>query len=77
MIQIRIPRRAATLAMVLLSPAFAVADELDDIGYRALVERLGAAAPSGAGVGLGQVEVPNPGYGPSQSNSEFAGVSFI
>ena len=77
MIQIRIPRRAATLAMVLLSPAFVVADELDDIGYRALVDRLGAAAPSGAGVGLGQVEVPNPGYGPSQSDSEFAGVSFV
>ncbi len=47
MIQIRIPRRAATLAMVLLSPAFAAADELDDIGYRALVDRLGALRDQG------------------------------
>jgi hypothetical protein len=77
MIQIRIPRRAAAMAMVLMSSTFAVADELDDIGYRTLVDRLGAAAPSGAGVGLGQVEVPDPGYGPSQSDSEFAGVSFV
>ncbi len=75
--QIRIPRRSLLVAVALAVPAVSIADELDDIGYRTLVERLGAAAPTGAGVGLGQVEVPNPGYGPNQTNSEFAGISFI
>jgi len=77
MIKIRIPRRSLAMAMVLAAPPLTVADELDEIGYRSLVDRLGAAAPTGAGIVLGQVEVPNPGYGPNQSDPEFAGVTFI
>ena len=49
----------------------------DQIGYTALLERLGAATPTGAGIGIGQVEAPSGGaYGPDQANGEFAGVSF-
>ncbi len=53
------------------------ADVLDEIGHTALLERLGPEAPTGAGVIVGQVEVPDPGYGPNTSNPEFAGVNFI
>ncbi|MBC01742.1 MAG: hypothetical protein CMJ34_00360 [Phycisphaerae bacterium] len=65
-------------ASVLLSVSTLNADDiLDDIGHTDLVERLGAAAPTGAGVVVGQVEVPDPGYGPVQSDPEFAGINFI
>lgn len=66
-----------TTASVLLSTGFASADILDDIGHTALVERLGASVPTGAGVVVGQTEVPDPGYGPNQADSEFAGINFI
>lgn len=71
-----LPVLIATLAA---TAAFgsAAADELDDIGFRALQDRLGAAAPTGAGVALGQVEAPSGGYGPNQSDAEFAGVTFV
>ena len=39
-----------TTALVLCSATAAVADILDDIGHTDLVERLGATAPTGAGV---------------------------
>ena len=55
----------------------ALADVLDDIGHTALLERLGSDAPTGAGVIVGQIEVPDPGYGPNRSNGDFDGVSFI
>jgi hypothetical protein len=78
MMKIRIPHRSSlAMMLVLATPTIGFADELDDIGFRSLQERLGASAPSGAGVVLGQVEVPNPGYGPNQSNPEFAGVTFV
>lgn len=49
----------------------------DEIGYTALVERLGAATPTGAGIALGQIEATSSGsYGPDQANGEFAGVTF-
>ena len=66
-----------TTALVLCSATAVVADILDDIGHTDLVERLGATAPTGAGVVVGQVEVPDPGYGPVQSDPEFSGINFI
>ena len=49
----------------------------DQIGYTALLERLGAATPTGAGVAVGQVEASDgSNYGPNQSSSEFDGVIF-
>ena len=52
-----------------------------DIGYDALVARLGAAnVPTGAGVRVAQVEAPENGtaanHGPDQSLAAFAGKSF-
>ncbi len=78
MTQIRMPLRCSlAVVMAVFAPSIGIADELDDIGYRALLDRLGPAAPSGAGVALGQVEVPAPGYGPNQSDPEFSGVTFV
>lgn len=65
------------VAGALLLTGASGADVLDDIGHTALLERLGSEAPTGAGVVVGQVEVPDPGYGPNQTNGDFAGVSFI
>ena len=53
------------------------ADIFSDIGYDALVARLGSEVPSGAGVGVVQVEVPAPGYSPQQGNGQFSGIEFI
>lgn len=61
----------------LITAAGVVADELDDIGLTDLQERLGSATPTGAGIAVGQVEVPDPGYGPNQGDAEFAGISFV
>jgi len=48
------------------------------IGYNDLVARLGAGnVPTGAGVGVGQVEAPSGGsYGPNQGNAQFTGKTF-
>lgn len=53
----------------------------DEIGYDALVARLsGQSIPTGAGVGVAQVEAPEVTgtltYGPDQSLSEFSGKTF-
>lgn len=69
-------------ALVIIAPVLAIvggssADIFSEIGYDALVTRLGAAAPTGAGVGVVQVEVPNPGYSPHQGNGQFSGITFI
>lgn len=69
-----VPFLAATAGSLVST---ASADVLDDIGYTALLERLGAEAPTGADVVVGQVEVPDPGYGPNTVDPEFAGISFI
>ncbi|MEC8321632.1 MAG: hypothetical protein VX012_09485, partial [Planctomycetota bacterium] len=73
----KISRSAAVVAALSAPAVLASADVLDDIGYPELLERLGAAAPTGAGVVVGQVEVPDPGYGPNQGDSEFSSVDFI
>ena len=66
---------AASIALAAFGSA--VADELDDIGLTDLQDRLGSATPTGAGVVVGQIEVPDPGYGPNQVNPEFDGISFV
>ncbi|MFM7261187.1 MAG: S8 family serine peptidase, partial [bacterium] len=58
------------------SPVFA--DTASDIRYTDLLARLGAAAPTGAGIGVGQVEA-NEGtnFAPDQTLTEFAGTTFV
>lgn len=68
---------AVAASLSLIAAAGVLADELDDIGLTALQERLGAATPTGAGIAVGQVEVPAPGYGPIQANPELKGISFV
>lgn len=50
----------------------------DEIGYDALVARIGAAnVPTGAGVRVSQIEAPSgTAYGPDQTNTDFAGKTF-
>jgi hypothetical protein len=70
----------AVLAIALASPQFASADTFSDIRYTDLVARLGAATPTGAGIGIGQVEAQeNAGgsYAPDPANAEFAGVTIF
>lgn len=62
---------------VCASASVAQDSTFDQIGYTALLERLGAATPTGAGIGVGQVEASSGGsYGPDQTDSEFDGVTF-
>jgi hypothetical protein len=49
------------------------ADYLDDTGYRLLAAELGAALPTGAGVGVSQIEYGNPNYLPQAGTGTFAG----
>lgn len=62
---------------VLLCATPALADTASDVRYTDLLARLGASAPTGAGIGVGQVEA-NEGsnFTPDQSLSEFAGTAF-
>ena len=56
--------------------AAANADVFTDIKYTDLVARLGASTPTGAGVGIGQVEAPENAagsYAPDTAISEFTG----
>ncbi|MDZ4754830.1 MAG: hypothetical protein SGJ11_10075 [Phycisphaerae bacterium] len=54
------------------------ADVFNDVGYTALVARLGAAVPTGAGYGVGQVEAEEtPGnFGPNTASADFFGKVF-
>ena len=54
-----------------------VADWLDQIGYRALAERLGESLPVGRGIGLTQVEAPSGGGGhlPESGDGRFTGTA--
>lgn len=55
----------------------AAAARADEVGYDALVARLGAATPTGALVRVVQTEAPASGaYSPDQTNAEFAGKTF-
>ena len=64
-------------ATALIPAQTAHANYLDDIGYTALRAELGAALPTGAGVGVTQVEANTIGTGlsymPDINNSDFAG----
>lgn len=70
----------AAMSMTLAATAGSTfADVLDDIGYTALQERLGAAnVPTGAGYGAGQVEAQESAgnYGPDVNNDDFDGKTF-
>jgi hypothetical protein len=79
----RTPVRPAALGLLLVSislPAVpAAGDVFADIGYTALVARLGAAnVPTGAGIGCGQVEAQEStgNFGPNAANPQFAGKTF-
>jgi len=66
---------ALPLAAVALQST-ASADVFTDIRYTDLVSRLGAATPTGAGIGIGQIEAPeNAGgsYAPDTALAEFSG----
>ncbi len=56
--------------------SIASADTFTDIKYTDLVARLGANVPTGAGIGMGQVEAPENtqgSYAPDLANPEFVG----
>jgi hypothetical protein len=66
-------------ALGLLVAVPAHAGIFDDIGYTALVARLGVRnVPTGAGYAVGQVEAQESAgnYGPDVNNADFAGTSF-
>jgi hypothetical protein len=50
----------------------------DEVGRDALVARLGASAPTGANVGIGQVEASESAgnFGPNRLLAEFVGKTF-
>ena len=69
-------RTASTLVPLALCLASAV--HADEIGYDALVARLGAAVPTGANVSVSHVEAPEAsgGYAPDTTQGYFAGKTF-
>lgn len=77
--------RWTSLAIVMMSTVVHAQDYRDDIGYDDLVERLGTAVPTGAGVTVMQVEAPTgndasalPIWSPTAgaTSSLFSGVTF-
>jgi len=70
---------AAALAASATLAAPVAADLFADIGYTALVARLGAGnVPTGAGIGVGQVEAQEStgNFGPNVANAQFVGKNF-
>ena len=68
------PRALIIGVLCLVGTSVAVADWRDDIGYTALQARLGSAAPTGAGIGVTQVEAKQAdNYMPDVNNAAFAG----
>jgi len=68
---------ASLMSVFVAAPA--LADVFDDVGYTALVARLGAGnVPTGAGYGVGQVEADETAgnYGPDVNNGDFARTVF-
>lgn len=71
------------LLLACLAPSWARADYRDDVGYANLRAALGAAAPTGAGVSVAQVEAAAndtsqgaaPVYAPDPGDGQFAGKS--
>lgn len=70
--------RSATLAALALGcAAFAgTAARADGVGYQDLLNRLGAAAPTGSGVAVVQVEAGGSSYVPNQAHPDFVGKTF-
>ena len=67
---------AMPLAAVLAATTTLHADVFTDIKYTDLVARLGLATPTGAGIGIGQVEAPENAagsYAPDTLLAEFSG----
>ena len=76
----QLPSTVLSLSLPMLSvplvAAVAHADIFTDIRYTDLVARLGAATPTGAGIGIGQVEAPENAagsYAPDTALAEFSG----
>jgi hypothetical protein len=69
---------ASLVAATLVCSGPAAADVFDDIGFTALKARLGAATPTGAGYGVGQIEAEESAgnFGPNTSNPDFSGKTF-
>ena len=67
--------RTSVIAAALVPVALAGAD---DVGYDALLARLGASAPTGAAVSVAQVEAQESAgnFGPNRTVAEFAGKTF-
>lgn len=65
----------APVALCAASPLFGQSVQ-DQTGLTALKDRLGASAPTGAGVRLGQVEADGGGWTPDTTHPEFVGKTF-
>ncbi len=68
-----------TAGGLLVTAPAAARDTASEIRYTDLVARLGAAVPTGAGIGVGQVEAPENAdgrYAPDTTLPEFAGTTF-
>ena len=74
----RAPLLGFTVVVLPLVAAPAPAVRADDVGYADLVARLGAATPTGSRVSIGQAEASESAgnWGPTRTNSEFAGKTF-
>ena len=71
------------LLLICAGSTSTVSASLDDIGYTSLINALGAAAPTGAGITVSQVEAPlgaanaaAGAFAPNPTNAAFAGKNF-
>lgn len=74
------PRRSALVAVLLCFGAggsMVRADYLDDVGYRSLLLELGTNMPTGAGVGVSQIEFGDPEYLPEAGTGTFTGTGIF
>jgi len=70
-------RKLAVGALAFAVASAAAADTFSDIRYTDLVARMGITTPTGAGVGVGQVEAPEgTEYAPLTTWSDFTGTTF-
>ncbi len=71
-------RAVIALAVIAMGSSVSVADWKADIGFSLLQARLGAAAPTGLGIAVTQVEAKSgTAYFPDTSQPEFAGKTII
>ncbi len=75
---VTIRQHAWCVPLTALACALPAVADLDQMGYNALLDRLGNDAPTGASVGVAQVEAPtgNGNYSPNQGSSHFTGKNF-